>query len=102
MYTFNFRSIGVVKVHRQGCESFELFDQLNPVIMKLNIKNMYSQDCLMLVKEELTKLGLNYVRVELGSAEFVERISPDQIRQLNPALSGAGLELPEYKKMGLV
>lgn len=43
--------------------------------MKLYIKHMVSLRCKMLVKEELTKLGLHYVFVDLGMVEILEEIS---------------------------
>ncbi len=43
--------------------------------MKLYIKYMVSLRCKMLVKEELKKLGLRYINVELGSAEIMEDYS---------------------------
>lgn len=63
---------------------------------------MYSERCLTVVKEELTKLGMNYLSVELGVAEFDENISVDQLRQLHCALSKSGYELQEQRKLQLV
>lgn len=40
--------------------------------MKLYIKYMVSLRCKALVKEELTKLGLHYVIVDLGVIEILE------------------------------
>ncbi len=39
--------------------------------MKLYIKNMVCIRCKMVVKEELTKLGLQVTTVELGEAEVL-------------------------------
>ena len=46
--------------------------------MKLYIKNMVCIRCKIVVKEELTKLGLHYTVVELGEAEIIENISAEQ------------------------
>jgi len=52
----------------------------------------------MLVKSELEKLGLHYKIVELGEAEIMEDISPEQQDQLSIALKKTGLELIDDNK----
>jgi AraC-like DNA-binding protein len=56
----------------------------------------------MVVKAELEKLGLHYKTVELGEAEIMEDISPEQQDQLSIALKKTGLELMDDKKSILV
>jgi AraC-like DNA-binding protein len=56
----------------------------------------------MVVKSELEKLGLHYTRVELGEAEIVETISPDEVSILNDALKKTGLEIMDDNKTILV
>lgn len=58
--------------------------------------------CKMVVKEELTKLGLHFVAVELGEAEVLEKISAPQHDQLKAALLKSGLELMDDKKSVLI
>ena len=58
--------------------------------------------CKMVVREELTKLGLQYISVELGEAEFPERISTDQRERFRAALLKSGLELMDDKKSVLI
>lgn len=58
--------------------------------------------CKMVVKDELTKLGLKYITVELGEAELLEVISPDQREQVRAALLKSGLELMDDKKSVLI
>lgn len=70
--------------------------------MKLYIKYMVSLRCKMLVKEELAKLGLHYVIVDLGMVELLEKISPEQRQQLKNNLLQSGLELLEDKKAILI
>ncbi len=70
--------------------------------MKLYIKYMVSLRCKMLVKEELKKLGLNYVIVDLGMVEILEDISKEQREKLRKNLLQSGLELLEDKKNILV
>jgi len=56
----------------------------------------------MVVKEVLTKLGLHYTSVELGEAEVLENISPEQHEQIKTALLKSGLELMDDKKSVLI
>ncbi len=70
--------------------------------MKLFIKYMVSLRCKMMVKEELKKLGLHYVIVDLGMVEILEDIRPEQREQLGKNLMKSGLELLEDKKSILI
>lgn len=70
--------------------------------MKLFIKYMVSIRCKMIVKSELTKLGLHYIIVELGEVEIKENINAEQREQLRIGLSKSGLELMEDKKAILI
>lgn len=66
--------------------------------MMLQIRNMESDRCIMLVKNELTRLGLNYKTVELGEVELKENLSAEKLRLIDVALRNAGLELMADKK----
>lgn len=61
--------------------------------MKLYIKYMVSLRCKMMVKEELYKLGLKYVNVDLGVVEVLEDITEEQRVKLKANLLRSGLEL---------
>ncbi len=69
---------------------------------KLFIKYMVSLRCKLMVKEELKKLGLHYVIVELGIIEVLENITNQQRVQLKRNLSKSGLELMDNKKSILI
>jgi len=56
----------------------------------------------MLVKQELTKLGLKFYSLELGEVHLDERISPEQWHELKRILHNSGLELMEDKNAILV
>ena len=58
--------------------------------------------CKMVVKAELTKLGLHYTTVELGEANILEKITPDQLEQFKVALLRSGLEVMDDKKSVLI
>jgi AraC-like DNA-binding protein len=70
--------------------------------LKLYIKYMVSTRCKMVVKEELKKLRLHFIMVELGEIEIMENISAEQRQQLNTALLNSGLELMDDKKTVLI
>jgi hypothetical protein len=47
---------------------------------------MVSNRCKMAVKEELKKLGLHFIVVELGEVEIMEKITPEQRQLLQTGL----------------
>jgi AraC-like DNA-binding protein len=63
---------------------------------------MVSTRCKMAVKEELKKLGLHFIVVDLGEVEIMENISTEQREQLKLALLSSGLELMDDKKAVLI
>lgn len=66
------------------------------------IKNMVCIRCKIVVKDELTRLGLKYITVELGEADLVENISPEMREKVRAALLKSGLELMDDKKSVLI
>lgn len=63
---------------------------------------MVSTRCKMEVKEQLKKLGLHYIVVDLGEIEIMETLSMPQREQLKKALLDSGLELMDDKKAMLI
>lgn len=63
---------------------------------------MVSLRCKMMVQEELKRLGLKYVVVDLGMVEILEDISDTQREQLKKNLLKSGLELMDDKKSILI
>jgi AraC-like DNA-binding protein len=63
---------------------------------------MVSNRCKMAVKEELKKLGLHFIVVDLGEVEIMENISTEQQEQLKIALLSSGLELMDDKRAILI
>src|SRR5947208_7962267 len=63
---------------------------------------MLSARSKMEVKEELKKLGLHFVFVDLGEVDVMEDITPELREQLRAAMLGIGLELMEDKKAMLI
>ncbi len=70
--------------------------------MKLYIKHMVSNRCKIMVKEELSKLGLHFIIVELGVVDVMEDITQEQRIQINNALNKSGLELMDDKRAVLI
>jgi AraC-like DNA-binding protein len=63
---------------------------------------MVSIRCKMLVKDELKKLGLHYVTVDLGEVDIMENITLPQREQFKIALLKSGLELMDDKRAMLI
>lgn len=63
---------------------------------------MVSNRCKMAVKEELRKLGLHFIVVDLGEVEIMEDISSEDRELLKVALSKSGIELMEDKKAVII
>ena len=59
---------------------------------------MVSLRCKMIVKEELNKLGLHYIIVNLGEVEIMENLDGEQIVLLQRGLEHWGLELMDDKR----
>ena len=63
---------------------------------------MVSARCKMVVKEELKKLGLHFIVVDLGEVDVMEDISNEQREQLKAGLLSSGLELMDDKRAVLI
>ncbi len=63
---------------------------------------MVSLRCKMIVREELEKLGLHSVSLELGMVDILEDVTAAQQEQLGIALLKSGLELLEDNKSILI
>ena len=63
---------------------------------------MVSLRCKMVVREELKKLGIRHLLIELGTVDIPENITQQQHNQLRTNLSRSGLELLDDKKNILI
>ena len=63
---------------------------------------MVSLRCKMMVKNELKKLGLVYIAIDLGVVELFEDITTEKQEQLKKNLLKSGLELLDDKKSILI
>lgn len=58
--------------------------------------------CKMVVKEQLTNLGLHYTTLELGEVDVIEDITLEQREKFKTGLLQSGLELMDDKKSILI
>jgi AraC-like DNA-binding protein len=63
---------------------------------------MVSNRCKIAVKEELKKLGLHFIVVDLGEVEIMENLSPEQREVVRKALFNSGYELIDDKRAILI
>jgi len=66
--------------------------------MKLFIKNMVCNRCIMMVNQELENLKLNPVLVSMGEAELSKQPSSKQMQKLNNRLLQLGFEILDDQK----
>lgn len=70
--------------------------------MKLHIKNMVCDRCIMVVRSELEKLQLPFRNVQLGEVELAGEPGQETIENLRSNLAGLGFELLDDKKSALI
>ena len=63
---------------------------------------MVSNRCKMLVREELKKLGLHFVVVDMGVVDIMEDLDAEQLDLIRIALLKSGLELMDDRKAMLI
>lgn len=63
---------------------------------------MVSNRCKLAVKEELRKLNLHFIVVDLGEVEIMETLTSDERNDLKTGLLASGLELMDDKKAILI
>ena len=63
---------------------------------------MVSNRCKMAVKEELRKLDLHFILVDLGEIEIMETLTTEQLKLFKIGLISTGLELMDDKKAVLI
>ncbi|HEY5470522.1 MAG TPA: AraC family transcriptional regulator [Bacteroidales bacterium] len=63
---------------------------------------MVSNRCKLAVKQELRRLGLHFIVVDLGEVEIMEDISEEKRMELKTGLASSGLELMDDKRAILI
>lgn len=69
---------------------------------KLLIKNMVCNRCIMVVENELKKLGLQHIKIILGEVELVKEPTAEQKVELEKALTNSGFELINDRKSRII
>lgn len=69
---------------------------------EIHIKNMVCPRCIYVVQEELTKLGLHPVDVELGLVKFNEAIDTKLMKTIADTMLSHGFELLDSDKSKLI
>ena len=70
--------------------------------MVIHIKNMVCGRCIMAVRQELERLGLQYKNVHLGQVELSAVANKQQLKQLKERLEEHGFELLDDKRSQVV
>lgn len=68
----------------------------------LHIKNMVCDRCIKVVGEELEKLGLEVLQVDLGKVKLEKEIQPEQLQSIKNLLLKNGFELIVGKNSQLI
>ncbi|MBS1650527.1 MAG: helix-turn-helix transcriptional regulator [Bacteroidetes bacterium] len=68
----------------------------------LFIKNMVCNRCIMVVQNELSKLGLDVKNVKLGEVLFAKELTPEEKANLDSVLIPLGFEVIDDKKSRLI
>ena len=70
--------------------------------MELFVKNMVCDRCILMVKQRLDALSIDYSRVELGEITLNKPITEEQLVTLRDELQRLGFELLDDRKASLV
>lgn len=70
--------------------------------MKVYIKNMVCSRCIMVVQNELDKLGLSATNVGLGEVTLEKDLTAEKKKKLEEALTPLGFELIDDKKSRII
>ncbi|MGN6341171.1 MAG: helix-turn-helix domain-containing protein [Ginsengibacter sp.] len=68
----------------------------------LFIKNMVCNRCIMVVQNELDKLGIDVKNIKLGEVTIAEKLSPGEKENLEKALVPLGFEVIDEKKSRII
>lgn len=70
--------------------------------MKLFVKNMVCNRCIMVVRSEMEKLGFTLLSVSLGEVEVKENPTPEQVKKIDSILESLGFKLIDDKRSRLI
>lgn len=75
---------------------------MNSNTIEISVKNMVCNRCIKVVREELMRHNIDFVRVDLGKIHFDQELSNSTKQQLATLLEREGFELLEDKNQQLV
>lgn len=70
--------------------------------MQLYIKNMVCNRCILVVRQELDKVGIQYKDVALGEVEADDETPKEQIHEFSSRLNALGFELLDNSRQQLI
>lgn len=68
----------------------------------LYIKNMVCQRCILVVNQELNKIGLEPARISLGEVVLDKEPDPEQLQQVDRSLQALGFERIDDRKSRII
>ncbi|MDD4721056.1 MAG: AraC family transcriptional regulator, partial [Bacteroides sp.] len=68
----------------------------------LYIKNMVCDRCIMVVRQQLTHLGYEFLSVELGTVSFSQPLTQQDIKTLKDSIEPLGFEVIDDKRFQLI
>ncbi|ASB49755.1 helix-turn-helix domain-containing protein [Alkalitalea saponilacus] len=70
--------------------------------MKLYIKNMVCNRCILVIENLFKEAGFHVIKTELGEVEIKEELNPEQINLIESNLKPIGFKLIEEKKAQII
>lgn len=70
--------------------------------MKFYIRNMVCSRCIMVIKAELEKAGIQPIHIELGEVDIEKEPSSTQLQQFSNAVKSMGFELIDDRKSKII
>ncbi|MDQ6608926.1 MAG: AraC family transcriptional regulator, partial [Bacteroidota bacterium] len=70
--------------------------------MKLSIKNMVCNRCIIVVRQQLEKAGIKDFTVNMGEVELSKPLPHDELRKIDERLTGLGFEILDNKNQKLI
>ena len=70
--------------------------------MKLFIKNMVCNRCIMAVRHEFEKAGLKPTDIKMGEVELSKELSESQLKKINSSLHELGFEILDSQRQKLI
>lgn len=70
--------------------------------MKLSVKNMVCNRCIMVVQQEFEKAGIKPLLVNMGEVQLSGELTEKQFENINNSLTGLGFEILNTQKQKLI